>query len=200
MKSAEATARIVELESQLNKMKIEARAKKAPQQSVLVTENIIGARVQATGSFKDMAEGIRLLHPKVSKPFSAAQWTLFWQYLGIAEDAYNKAWFQQAADKECTARLNEEGAEREGSYATSSLPTNFSRDEETGSFGPEATVQLAIGWVIRALERAGLISLHWRDMSLSGLLNPHHKPDYAAFQQRVERWASLVRLPTLSML
>lgn len=109
----------------------------------------LGRSIQEMPSFKDEAP-VRDLLP----PLTAEQWAAFFEDLGMQEQPDGTAWVKPLSQKERDAR---QACKLRGSlYYASTAPSGTFR-------APGYAVQLAVGWILRALESASMTRLRWRD-------------------------------------
>ena len=77
----------------------------------------------------------------------------------------------------------------------SSAPHSTSQhlEEEDGR------VHLAVGFLLRELESAGMLKQHWRDSRRSGIMSSPYAPNFTGFVAPAEAWASVVSHPTIDI-
>ena len=77
-------------------------------------------------------------------------------------------------------------------YAGSAPPSTSQHLEEE-----DGRVHLAVGFLLRELESAGMLKQHWRDSRHSGIMCSPYAPNFTGFVAPAEAWASVVRHPTI---
>jgi len=115
-----------------------------------------------------------------------------------AHDGLRADWAKQLSQLELRARkkaLKKNGGDRQQgphvgapSYSVGDIgPTPSAK-----SLGEEATLQLAIGYLLRILADQQLTHVAWRDTSASGVTDTTERPDFSSFKCLPQMWSTLV--------
>ncbi len=143
----------------------------------------LGRCIEVMPTFKKAAPPSELLPPP-----TPTQWKAFFAALGLPEQPEDADWVRLLYPQELKARRTKMRKHDDGlGYASSTPPVTFDPVSR-----PKEQVQLAVGYILRVLESAGMTMLPWRDTSRCGVDNSLYKPNFTGFMTHAEVWTSVV--------
>ncbi|CAL5228907.1 g12127 [Coccomyxa viridis] len=146
---------------------IRTRLKSAREATSYIDVSEVGCSLPSMPTIQAEALARDLLPQPTTK-----QWAAFFEKAGMPGQPDSTNWVKPLSQKELEARQNRK---MHGSL-------DYASTAPSGTFkAPGESVQLAVGWILRALESANVTRLSWRDTSRCGITNSTHKPTFAGF-------------------
>ena len=112
---------------------------------------------------------------------------MFFEKLGLPEQPEGTDWVELLYKKELDACQQARKPDDSPSCASSAYPSTF-----MAGLRRSDKAKLAVGWILRTLESAGMTGLYWRDTSRCGVRNSFHKPVFTGFVAPAEVLSCMV--------